>query len=216
MSLISIGMNLLLAGLLVAAMVVGLRLNKRLKALRDSHEGFEAAVVHLNMAARRAEQGLADLRAATDEATEVLSDRIEKGRTLAAKLEKLVSSAPELPRAMPAERPQSRGMPPVSPPARTTAGEDRLAALLAMARARLQEQEAAQAGAERRPPERAAERAAERAPVERAPAERPRILSAEPLVGRAPLHGRRPVSIDDDLFADDEPLTLDRFAGAGR
>ena len=212
MSLISIGMNLLLAGLLVAAMVVGLRLNKRLKALRDSHEGFEAAVVHLNMAARRAEQGLADLRAATDEATEVLSDRIEKGRTLAAKLEKLVSSAPELPRAMPAERPQSRGMPPVSPPARTTAGEDRLAALLAMARARLQEQEAAQAGAERRP----AERAPERAPVERAPVERPRILSAEPLVGRAPLPGRRPVSIDDDLFADDEPLTLDRFAGAGR
>ena len=99
MSLIAIGMNLLLAGLLVAAMVVGLRLNKRLKALRDSHEGFEVAVRELNIAAVRAEQGLADLRAATDEATDMLSDRIEKGRALAAKLEKLVAAAPELPRA---------------------------------------------------------------------------------------------------------------------
>ena len=32
------------------------------------------------MAAARAEQGLADLRAATDEATDMLADRIEKGR----------------------------------------------------------------------------------------------------------------------------------------
>ena len=142
MSLIAIGMNLLLAGLLVAAMVVGLRLNKRLKALRDSHEGFEVAVRELNIAAVRAEQGLADLRAATDEATDMLSDRIEKGRALAAKLEKLVAAAPELPRAMPVER--------------------------------------------------------------------------EPLVGRAPLPGRRiAVTPDDDLF-EDAPGAFDRFAGARR
>ena len=207
MNLISIGMNLLLAGLLVAAMVVGLRLNKRLKALRDSHEGFEAAVVHLNLAARRAEQGLADLRAATDEATDVLSDRIEKGRTLAAKLEKLVSAAPELPRAMPADRPQSRGMPSVSPAPRPTAGEDRLAALLAMARARLQEQETTRTAPEAGLDEpRLADRAAP---------ERSRLLSAEPAVDRAPLPGRRPAAVDDDLF-EDKPLTLDRFTGAGR
>ena len=208
MNLIAIGMNLLLAGLLVAAMVVGLRLNKRLKALRDSHEGFEAAVVHLNIAAQRAEQGLADLRAATDEATELLSDRIEKGRTLAAKLEKLVSSAPELPRTAQAERPQSRGMPSVSPQARSTAGEDRLAALLAMARTRLQEKEAAQSDAEHVQPE-AAPRPAVTHPLVR-PA-----VAAEPLVGRAPLPGRRLSTFDDDLF-DDEPLTLDRFSGAAR
>lgn len=91
MSLIAIGMNVLLAGLLMAAMVVGIRLNRRLKALRDSHEGFELAVRELNLAAGRAEQGLADLRAATDEATDMLSDRIEKGRALATKLERLVS-----------------------------------------------------------------------------------------------------------------------------
>lgn len=189
MSLIAIGMNLLLAGLLVAAMVVGIRLNRRLQALRDSHEGFEAAVRDLNVAAVRAEQGLADLRAATDEATDVLSDRIEKGRTLAAKLEKLVSSAPELPRAAPERGP--RAMPSVTPAARPTSTEDRLATLLAMARQRL---------------------AAQDEPGE--PSLRPAEL--EPLVGRPMLQGRRiQPPVDDDLF-EDAPLALDRIAGARR
>ena len=189
MSLIAIGMNVLLAGLLIAAMAVGVRLNRRLKALRDSHEGFEAAVRELNLAATRAEQGLADLRAATDEATDLLSDRIEKGRTLAAKLEKLIGAAPELPRAAAAERPAPRPMPSVVPPARQDSAEDRLGKLLAMARSRLQAEDA---------------RASE-------PAEAP-----EPLVGRPPLAGRRFTShVDEDLF-EEAPLALDRFAGARR
>lgn len=193
MSLIAIGMNLLLAALLVAAMVVGLRLNKRLKALRDSHEGFEAAVRELNVAAVRAEQGLADLRAATDEATDMLSDRIEKGRALAAKLEKLVSAAPELPRAMSAERLQPRSMPSVTPAPRVEDNaEQRLSNLLAMARSRLAAKEAAQVQPEAAP-----------------------AVEREPLVGRAPLPGRRiAVTPDDDLF-EDAPTAFDRFAQAG-
>ena len=70
MTLIGLAMNLLLAGLLGAALVLGLRLNKRLKGLRDSHDSFAIAVRELNAAAERAEQGLADLRAATDEAVD--------------------------------------------------------------------------------------------------------------------------------------------------
>jgi hypothetical protein len=190
MSLIAIGMNLLLAGLLIAAMVVGVRLNRRLKALKDSHAGFEVAVRELNMAAVRAEQGLADLRAATDEATDMLSDRIEKGRALAAKLEKLVSSAPELPRAVASER-APRPMPAVVPPVREGTTEDRLGKLLAMARSRLQAEGMI------------AEERAEPAP--------------EPLVGRPPLPGRRISSmVDDDLFEDAPSSALDRFAGARR
>ena len=191
MSLIAIGMNVLLAGLLIAAMTVGIRLNRRLKALRDSHEGFEVAVRELNLAAARAEQGLADLRAATDEAVDMLSDRIEKGRALATKLEKLVASAPELPRAMAAERPVARGIPPVTPAPREATTEDRLGALLAMARSRLQQ-------AERDAPE--PEYRAER----------------EPLVGRAPLPGRRIAATPDDDLFEDAPLSLDRLAGARR
>jgi hypothetical protein len=90
MSIVAIGMNLMLAGLLIAALVMGLRLNGRLKALRDSHEGFAKAVADLDAAALRAEQGLADLRAATDEALDLLGERIEKARALSQKLERQV------------------------------------------------------------------------------------------------------------------------------
>jgi len=100
MSLVGLVLNLLLAGLLAAALALGWRLNRRLKALRDSHDGFAIAVRELNAAAERAEQGLADLRAATDEAVDTLADRIDKGRALAAKLERLLSQAPSQAREM--------------------------------------------------------------------------------------------------------------------
>ena len=100
-----------------------------------------------------------------------------------------VAAAPELPRAAAPDRLQ-RAMPSVTPPARPTSTEDRLASLLAMARQRLaQEQPEAQAAPLREP---------------------------ESLVGRTALAGRRvQPSIDDDLF-EDAPLALDRFAGARR
>ncbi len=193
MSLIAIAMNAILAGLLLAAMAVGIRLNRRLKALRDSHEGFETAVRDLNMAAVRAEQGLADLRAATDEATDILSDRIDKGRALALKLERLVSSAPETPRAAAPERP-ARAMPAAMPAPRMGAAEQRLADLMALARARIAAEDGETLKVE---------------PVAARPQD-------EPLVGRAALPGRRITSmVDDDLF-EDAPAARDSFAGARR
>lgn len=188
MSIIGIAMNLILAALLLAAMGVGIRLNRRLTALRDSHQDFETAVRDLNMAAQRAEQGLADLRAATDEATDMLSDRIEKGRALATKLERLVSAAPELPKTFLSERSQPARAMPAAMPVRETAADQRLAALLTAARARIE-----------------AENANVTAP-------RP---DEEPRVGRAPLPGRRVAAFDEDLF-EDEPATTGRFAGGRR
>lgn len=120
MSFVGVTLNLLLAGLLGAALVMGWRLNKRLKALRDSHNSFAIAVRELNAAAERAEQGLADLRAATDEAVDTLADRIEKGRALAAKLERLIIQAPA---------PRVASEPQLDP-----AQERKLGALLAAAR----------------------------------------------------------------------------------
>ncbi|WP_337187842.1 DUF6468 domain-containing protein [Phenylobacterium sp.] len=196
MSLIAIGLNVLLAALLIAAMAVGVRLNRRLKALRDSHEGFEAAVRELNQAAQRAEQGLADLRAATDEAVDMLSDRIEKGRALAGRLEKLVASAPETPRPLAAERATARGLPPVAPGPRIEPGprvedttEQRLGALLAMARSRLQVDGVTD--------------------VERA---RPAAAAAPARVTPMP---RRPAHAADEELFEDAPA-FDRFAGALR
>jgi len=66
MSDIALIMNALLGVLLVGALLVGWRLEQRLKALRASHQSFTEALGDLDRAAARAEQGLADLRAATD------------------------------------------------------------------------------------------------------------------------------------------------------
>ncbi|MDG2522713.1 DUF6468 domain-containing protein [Caulobacter segnis] len=93
MTLAGIALQILLAVLLIVALVFGMRLERRLKALKESHEGFAKAVVDLDAAAQRAEQGLADLRAATDEAAEQLADRIEKARVLTAKLDKSMAQA---------------------------------------------------------------------------------------------------------------------------
>jgi hypothetical protein len=93
MSPVSLALNLLLATLLGLTLALGWRLNKRLKTLREGQEGFAQAVADLDRAAGRAERGLADLRAATDEAVEFLSGRIDKGRELAAKLERLTATA---------------------------------------------------------------------------------------------------------------------------
>jgi hypothetical protein len=101
MSLTAIALNGLLAILLLIALAFGVRLERRLKALRDSHEGFAKAVADLDRAAMRAEQGLADLRAATDEAADTLADRITQAQALAAQLDErlnrpMVTPAPSV------------------------------------------------------------------------------------------------------------------------
>src|SRR4029077_645133 len=123
MSIVGLVMNGLLAALLLAALVMGWRLNRRLKARRASHDGFAVAVADLNTAAARAEQGLADLRAATDEAVDILGDRIAAGRNLATELERLAEHASVPQRAAP---PPAHGDDPVA--------ERRLVALLAASR----------------------------------------------------------------------------------
>jgi len=212
MSVVGLIMNLLLAGLLVAALAVGFRLNKRLKVLRDSHDGFEAAVRELNLAAARAEQGLADLRAATDEATDLLADRIEKGRALAAKLERHTD---HLTRQADRHEKLAANPPPLRPreAVEDPMAERRLGALLAAAR------EARPERISGPPPQRsAAETFARPAP---APARQP-IEPAAPPRQRSPMEiyaersaMARRRSLDDELFAD-EPLTLNDARGVRR
>ena len=93
MNPISLSLNLLLAVMLGLTLLVGWRLNRRLTALKDSQAQFVVAVAELDRAAARAERGLADLRAAGDETLELLSGRVEKGRELAARLERLNDAA---------------------------------------------------------------------------------------------------------------------------
>ena len=79
--------------LLVAAIGYGIKLEKKLKALREGQLAFAGAVNELNMAASRAEAALASLRASGQE-TDLLHDRIVKARAVKAELEALIARAP--------------------------------------------------------------------------------------------------------------------------
>lgn len=136
MTVAALAMNALLVLLLLAALAFGWRLERRLKALKDSHDGFARAVADLDAAALRAEQGLADLRAATDEAAEALAERIETARTLTARLDRGLPAgemapgrpAPQADWAPPPETPKSRArvddelFEPDAPPLRSILG----------------------------------------------------------------------------------------------
>lgn len=94
MSIVALSMNVLLGVLLVTALFFGWRLERQLKALRAGHDNFAKAVGELDAAARRAEVGLAALRAASIEADEGLAVRIETARTLSEQLDRTVAERP--------------------------------------------------------------------------------------------------------------------------
>ncbi|HZV85581.1 MAG TPA: DUF6468 domain-containing protein [Brevundimonas sp.] len=79
--------------LLVAALGYGVRLEKKLTALRAGQQAFASAVTELNAAAGRAESALASLRASGQE-TDLLHDRIIKAREVKAQLETLIARGP--------------------------------------------------------------------------------------------------------------------------
>ncbi|WP_297800630.1 DUF6468 domain-containing protein [uncultured Brevundimonas sp.] len=82
----------LLMMLLVAAIGYGIKLERKLKALREGQLAFAGAVKELNNAAGRAEQALATLRASGAE-TDLLHDRIIKARQVKQELETLMARA---------------------------------------------------------------------------------------------------------------------------
>lgn len=84
--------------LLVAALGYGVRLERKLTALREGQLAFAGAVKELNTAASRAESALANLRASGQE-TDLLHDRIVKARALKQELESLMARAPQRPAA---------------------------------------------------------------------------------------------------------------------
>ncbi|MBJ7446275.1 MAG: hypothetical protein JHC81_01975 [Brevundimonas sp.] len=126
--------------LLVAALGYGVRLERKLSALRAGQQAFASAVTELNTAAGRAETALATLRASGHE-TDLLHDRIVKAREVKAQLEGLIARAPAAPaRAVAEEAPLElrvaapRPAPaPVAKPAVTTADDERALRMAALA-----------------------------------------------------------------------------------
>ena len=99
--------------LLVAALGYGVRLEKKLTALRAGQQAFASAVTELNTAAGRAEAALASLRASGQE-TDLLHDRIIKAREVKAQLEALIARGPA-PSAEPAEPVRAKPQPAPAP-----------------------------------------------------------------------------------------------------
>jgi hypothetical protein len=108
MNAIALGMNLFLAVLLLAALAMGWRLERRLRGVRDSQAMFVKAVADLDAATGRAHAGLAELRAATDEAIDLLGGRIVRAKEAAERLDRSLGEAERLtgPRPAPAAAPQ--------------------------------------------------------------------------------------------------------------
>lgn len=126
--------------LLVAALGYGVRLERKLSALRAGQQAFASAVTELNTAAGRAETALATLRASGHE-TDLLHDRIVKAREVKAQLEALIARAPAAPtRGVAEEAPLElrvaapRPAPaPVAKPVVTTADDERALRMAALA-----------------------------------------------------------------------------------
>ncbi len=120
MSPVAVGLDILLITLLLTALTVGLRLNKRLKAMREGQDSFVRAVGELDSAASRAESALIALRAASEDAHDELLTRIETARGLIVKLDKATDAAsraatavqagaaPAAPAAVPVSRAETR------------------------------------------------------------------------------------------------------------
>lgn len=133
--MIGLVMDAVLMLLLVCAVGFGVRLERRLKVLREGQLAFAGAVTELNEAAGRAESALASLRAAGQE-TDLLHDRIVRARELKGELERLIARGAEAPtRAsapVPAPAPVVRPERPATPlhrAAEPAPPTDRMAAL---------------------------------------------------------------------------------------
>ena len=117
--------------LLVAAVGYGIKLERKLAALRAGQLAFAQAVTELNAAAGRAENALATLRASGQE-TDLLHDRIIKAREVKAQLEVLIARAPAVaPVRVVEDEPVRRAPAAVAAPAVTEDEEraERMAAL---------------------------------------------------------------------------------------
>ena len=196
MDLVTVSLDILLATLLVAALAYGVRLERRLKSLRDGHAVFVQSVRELDQSVLRAEAGLDQLRKAGEEARDGLHDRILKAREVKAELERLINRAERVRLPPPSAAPEPTPAPAAlrqPQPALFARGEDAAeriaAAILSLGEPdRLPE----------RAPERASDRLSERAPeLRRGEAAPPRATEPRP--------SRRAHVLDDELFEAPSP-----------
>lgn len=108
---IEIAVDLIIAGLLSAAIVWAIILDRRLRDLRSGRDGVKQAVVDLINATARAEAAIASLRAAADDAGTRLASTQAVARTASDELAVLVGAAEGLADRLAARRAEPRPAP---------------------------------------------------------------------------------------------------------
>ncbi len=93
MNAIAFCLDLILASLLLAALYVGLRLDRKLKALKESHVGFAGAVAELDAAVVKAQDGLAALKSTANQVETAIADRIQDAKGMTARLDQQTGAA---------------------------------------------------------------------------------------------------------------------------
>jgi hypothetical protein len=93
MNAIAFCLDLILATLLLAALFVGLRLDRKLKALRDSQSGFLRAVAELDASIVKAQDSLGALKITATQAEAAIADRIQDARGATARLDQQAKAA---------------------------------------------------------------------------------------------------------------------------
>ncbi|MCW0181450.1 MAG: DUF6468 domain-containing protein [Zavarzinia sp.] len=96
MSTIGLILDLGLAGLLVATIVLAVRLHRKLEGLKGGHDELRLLVEGLNEATRRAQAGIIELRMAAEASAARLGNQIEAARKSSDELSLLVASANNL------------------------------------------------------------------------------------------------------------------------
>jgi chromosome segregation ATPase len=89
---VSLIVEVTLAGLLAATLICCVRLDRRLRLLRNDQESLSATVRALNAAVTAAQSSLAGLRAAAHDADESLGRKVSSARGLADELSLLTSA----------------------------------------------------------------------------------------------------------------------------
>lgn len=96
MTTIGLVLDLVLAGLLIATVVLAVRLHKKLQGLKGGHDELRLLVEGLNEATRRAQAGLMELRMAAEASAARLGNQVDVARQSTDELALLVASANNL------------------------------------------------------------------------------------------------------------------------
>jgi len=96
MTTIGLILDLVLAGLLIATVVLAVRLHRKLQGLKGGHDELRLLVEGLNEATRRAQAGLMELRMAAEASATRLGNQVDVARQSTDELALLVASANNL------------------------------------------------------------------------------------------------------------------------